>query len=249
MKKMYLVLTVIFAALVMMTAPRPALALDNVSTTVALDALTNYVWRGQQLTNDRGVLQPWIEASHSGFTANLWANEDLENTEHTETDLTLSYEREVVEKVSVTLGYIYYALDGADDTQELYISAAYDIIGSPSITYYGDPDEGRGGFLILAVGHSLALPHGMTVNGGFTASVNFQNALMGLDKKGNRFTNFYNGEVSASLSVPVTKHFQVEPKVAWTFPFNNVAKTAIESVSVDNDSSTVYGGLGLSYSF
>lgn len=233
---------------VLLAVPMAAGAVENGSTTVALDALTNYVWRGQKLTNDRGVLQPWIEASHSGFTANLWANEDLENTEHTETDLTLSYGRDI-DGLNLEVGYIYYALEGADDTQELYISVGYDTLGSPTITFYGDPDEGRGGFLILSLGHSLALPGGMTLNGGFSASVNFQNALMGLDKKGERFTDFYNGEVSASLAIPVTGNFTVEPRVAWTFPFNNVAKTAIEGVSVDSESSIVYGGLGLSYSF
>ena len=227
--------------------PLTAMAVD-VSGSANVDILTNYVWRGQQLSDDHGVVQPSLEASYEGVTVNFWANEDLQNSQHTETDFTLSYSREI-EKLSVDVGYIYYALDGFDDTQELYISLAYDIIGSPSITYYGDFDEGRGGYLVLAIGHSVDIPGGMTLNGGFSASVNFQNAILGLDRKGQRFTNFYNGEITASLAIPVTKNVSIEPKVAYTFAFNTDAQAAIRGLSLDGDDYTVYGGVGLSFAF
>jgi len=245
MKKRFLILmTVLMATLL---APVYAMAID-VSGTAAVDVLTNYVWRGQQLSDDHGVVQPWLEASYEGVTVNFWANEDLQNSQHTETDFTLSYSREI-QKLSVDAGYIYYALDGFDDTQELYLTVAYDIIGSPSITYYGDFDEGRGGYLVLSIGHSLALPHGMTLNGGFSAGVNFQNAILGLDRKGQRFTNFYDGEVSASLDIPVTKYFTVTPKVAYTFAMNTDAQAALRSLSLDGDDYNVYGGIGPSFGF
>ncbi|MFQ5354180.1 MAG: hypothetical protein ACE5DR_04470, partial [Thermodesulfobacteriota bacterium] len=198
-KKIILFAAGLFAVLIM-PATSPAI---EVSGTAGLDVMTNYVWRGQQLSDDHGVLQPYLEASYNGVTVNFWANEDLQNTQHTETDFTLSYSREI-QKLAVDAGYIYYALDGFDDTQEFYLTLAVDVIGSPSITYYGDFDEGRGGFLVVSIGHSLALPKGMTLSGGFSASVNFRNAIMGTDRTGSRFTNFYNGEVSASLAIPVT---------------------------------------------
>jgi len=245
MKKRFLIITAVLLAGLL--APVYALAID-VSGTAELDAFTNYVWRGQQLSDDHGVIQPSLEASYKGVTVNFWANEDLANSQHTETDFTLSYSRSY-QKVSADVGYIYYALDGFDDTQELYITLAYDIIGSPSITYYGDFDEGRGGYLVLSIGHSLALPKGMTLNGGFSASVNFQNAIMGLDRKGQRFTNFYDGEVTASLDIPVTKNFTVSPKAGYTFAMNTDAQAAIRSASLDHDDYNLYGGLGLSFSF
>jgi len=237
----------VLALFAVVAVPVSALAID-VSGTAALDTMTNYVWRGQQLSDDHGVLQPSLEASYRGATINFWANEDLANSQHTETDLTLSYSY-AIKKLSVDAGYIYYALDGFDDTQELYLSFAYDVIGSPSITYYGDFDEGRGGFLVLSIGHSLELPKGMTLNGGFSASVNFQNAVMGLDRKGSRFTNFYNGEASISVDIPITKNLSIEPKMAYTFAMNTDAQAAIRSVSFDGDDYTLYGGLGISFSF
>jgi len=227
--------------------PASASAIE-VSGTAGLDVLTNYVWRGQQLSDDHGVVQPYLEASYKGVTVNFWANEDLQNSQHTETDFTLSYSY-AIKKLSFDAGYIYYALDGFDDTQELYLTVAYDIIGSPSITYYGDFDEGRGGFLVLSIGHSVALPKHMTLNGGFSASVNFENAIMGTDRKGGRFTNFYNGEASASLDIPVTKNLILTPKVAYTFAMNTDAQAAIRGASLDGDDYTLYGGLGMSLAF
>ncbi len=237
----------IVGLLAVFIVPASASAIE-VSGTAGVDVLTNYIWRGQQLSDDHGVVQPYLEASYEGFTVNFWANEDLQNSQHTETDFTLSYSRSI-NKLTVDAGYIYYALDGFDDTQELYLTVAYDIIGSPSITYYGDFDEGRGGFLVLSIGHSIDLPMDMVLSGGFSASVNFQNAIMGTDRKGSRFTNFYNGEVSASLAIPITKNFSIEPKVAYTFAFNTDAQAAIRGASLDGDDYTVYGGVGLSLAF
>ena len=46
-------------------------------------------------------------------------------------------------------GYIYYALNNANDTQELYLSAAYDIMLKPTLAVYYDFDEGNGAFMLL----------------------------------------------------------------------------------------------------
>lgn len=243
-KRLLIIMAVLLVGLM---APVYSMAIE-VSGTANVDVLTNYMWRGQQLSDDHGVVQPSLEASYKGVTVNFWANEDLQNSQHTETDFTLSYSRSY-KKLSVDVGYIYYALDGLDDTQELYLTLAYDIIGSPTITYYGDFDEGRGGYLELSIGHSLELPRGMTLNGGFTTGINFQNAIMGLDRKGSRFTNFYNGEVSASLDIPITDNFSLTPQVAYSFAMNTDAQAAIRAASLDGDDYSVYGGLGLSFNF
>jgi len=89
----------------------------------------------------------------------------------------------------------------------------------------------------------------MTLNGGVSASVNFQNAVMGLDRKGRRFTNFYDGEASLSLDIPITKNFTASPNVAYTFAMNTDAQAAIRSLSMDGNDYNIYGGLALSFSF
>lgn len=221
---------------------------EDLSAEAGVDVLSNYVWRGQKLSDDKGVIQPYIDISFNGFGANYWANYDLENSEHTETDLTLSWSTEV-DRVSIGLGYINYALDGADDTQEVYFSLEYDILLTPSLTLYYDFDEGEGGFLIASVGHTFTLPREASLNLGASVSVNLGNRVMGLDSRGDEFTNFYNGELAGSVSLPIGSVVTVEPKVAWTFPLSDDAETAIESLSFDNDSSTVYGGVNISAGF
>lgn len=239
MKKIFFIIAALFLA-------APALAAD-VSGGASVDVLSNYVWRGQKLSDDHGVIQPSVTAGSGAFSANLWANEDLTNTEHTETDFTIDYAYRI-DKVSVDAGYIYYALDGADDTQEIFLSVGYDTLLSPSVTLYYDYDEGEGGFLVFSVSHSFELPREADLSVSASVSVDLDNAVMGQDKNGEAFVGFYNAEIGATISVPVYRNLSIEPKVAWSFPLTDDARAAIEGLSFDSASSTVYGGAAISMS-
>lgn len=220
---------------------------------VSADLLTNYVWRGQKLSDDHGVVQPAVEVSHRGFSAGYWANFDLESGENTETDLTLGWSGSANEIIAVGAGYIHYGLDGAADTQEVYVSVGADILLSPALDLYYDFDEGEGAFMVASVCHSLALPELMgraaSLNLGASASVNFENSVMGAGADGEDFTGFYNGELSASVSIDAGGGVTIEPKAAWSFALSDDAEAAIESVSFDSDSSHAYGGVNVSYGF
>lgn len=212
-----------------------------------VDFFSSYVWRGQKLS-DNWVIQPDIGVYYGGFSADLWANYDSDIEEHNETDLTLSYTHEI-EKLSLEIGWIYYALDGYEDTQEAYLSVSYDIVLSPSLTYYYDYDQGDGGFLTFSLSHSFDLPQNMALNLGASVGVNFENEVMGVNMEGDTFTNFYNGEVTASLTIPLHENFTLEPKVGYTISLSDDAEDAIESISYDEDSSILYGGVNLTLSF
>lgn len=234
----------VLAAIALMAAVTTA-STAAAEMSASADVLSNYVWRGQKLSDDKGVVQPSLDATYRGFGFNYWANIDLEEGENTETDITLSYGRSEG-ALWYSVGYIHYGLDGADDTQEVYLSAGYDTLLSPSVTLYYDFDEGDGAFLVASVGHSIAIADGVDLNLGASASVNFENRVMGLDSGGEEFTNFYNGEISASVSVPLTDAVTVEPLVAWSFPLSDDAEDALESTSFDQDSNTLYGGVSIS---
>ena len=68
----------------------------------SVDVMSNYVWRGQKLSNS-WVLQPSVGITYGVFGANIWANYDSDSKidegdghgEFNETDLTLSYTRSV----------------------------------------------------------------------------------------------------------------------------------------------------------
>jgi hypothetical protein len=205
------------------------------------------VWRGQTLSEDDGVVQPSVGITYGNFGANLWANFDAETEEHTETDLTLSYGFSK-DKLSLEVGYIYYALEGTDDTQEAYLALAYDTILSPSLIIYYDFDEGDGAFLIASIGHSIGLMDEVSLNLGASVSLNFDNEIMGVDSDGDTFTDFYNGEITASVSVPISKNLVIEPKIAYSFPLTNNAEDVFEALpSGEND--IFYGGVGMSLGF
>ncbi|MCX7914669.1 MAG: hypothetical protein N2511_08830, partial [Thermodesulfovibrionales bacterium] len=54
-----------------------------------------------------------------------------------ESDLTLSYTH-AFGKLSLTGGYIYYGTKYTAETEELFLSASYDVISKPTITIYRD---------------------------------------------------------------------------------------------------------------
>ena len=226
-----------------------ALAEDGLAKGASASAgvFSNYVWRGMKLS-DKAVVQPSAGITYGGFGASLWANYDTDIQEHTETDLTLSYGHGFG-PLSVDLGYIYYALDGFDDTQEVYVKIGYDILLNPSLTYYHDFDQGDGGYLVAAIGHTFELGGDITLGLGASASMNLKNAVLGTDKNGEEFSDFYNGEVSASLSVPVYDAISLGVLVAYTFPLSDDGENAIESLSVDRDSDILYGGVTVSIAF
>ncbi len=72
---------------------------------------------------------------------------------------------------------------------------------------------------------------------------------MGFDKDGKDFSNFYNAEISSSVSIPVWKAITVTPKVACSFPLSNDAKEAIKKISDDGDKDIFYGGVNVTLSF
>ncbi|MFZ5906003.1 MAG: hypothetical protein ACOYVJ_01160 [Nitrospirota bacterium] len=221
------------------------------------DFMSNYVWRGQKLSNS-WVIQPSVGITYGVFGANIWANYDADRPEATssdtghgemtETDVTLTYTRSI-DKLSLTAGYIYYAFDGANDTQELFVSAGYDTLLSPSLTIYYDYDEGQGAFVVASVGQSFEVMKDTSLDLGASISYNIKNEVMGYDENGDDFSNFYNGEISSSVTFPVWKAITVTPKIAYSFPLSNDAEEAIQNISDDGDKDIFFGGVNLTLSF
>jgi hypothetical protein len=228
---------------------------QKVSGSASIDVMSNYVWRGQKVSNS-WVLQPSVGISYGDFCANIWANYDTDSKidegdghgEITETDIAANYSFSF-DKLTIGVGYIYYALNSANDTQEIYVSASYDMLLSPTLTFYYDYDEGEGAFIVASIGHSFDLAKDISLELGASASFNIENKVMGTDSEGDEFSNFYNGELAASVSIPLTKGLSVTPKAAYSFPLSNDSKEAIKRISDDGDKDIFYGGINLTLSF
>lgn len=225
------------------------------SSLTSLDIMSNYVWRGQKLSNS-WVVQPSVAINYGVFGTSIWANYDSDSKidegnghgEFTETDITLSYTRSI-DKWTFATGYIYYALNNANDTQEVYLSISYDMLLKPTLTIYYDFDEGNGAFITASIGHTVGVLKDINLNFGVLASYNINSKVMGLNKDGEDFSNFYNAEASTSLNIPVWKAITITPKLAYSIPLSSDAKEAIKSISDDGDRYILYGGISLSLSF
>jgi uncharacterized protein (TIGR02001 family) len=208
--------------------------------------LSKYVWRGFELSDDSLVIQPSLTGSYKGFSANLWANLDtdyyaVETNKWNETDFTLSYDG-AYEKLGYGVGWIYYALDSTDDTQEFYGTLSYDVLLSPSISFYYDTDSFAGAYYIdLGVSHTfmIAEKYGLDLGASF-----------GYLDDGEDYSEFHNGLLSASMSFPIGKYMAITPEIYWSFALSSEAQDYISDASVSgNDDNFIYGGISASFSF
>ncbi len=98
---------------------------------------------------------------------------------------------------------------------------------NPTLTVYYDYDEGNGAFITAALSHTFALPKDLRLKLGGLVSYNIENGIMGFDDNGDKFSNFYNAELNAALTIPITKLISVTPKAAYSFALSNNAKDAM----------------------
>lgn len=234
--------------------PFKAQAVDT-SASFGVDFMSQYVWRGTQLSDDNFVYQPSVSATYGPVTANIWANYDTTPDAINETDYTLSYARSI-DKISLDVGAIYYTFgpQPANNTAEVYVSVGYDTQLSPNVTYYQVVDRFIGGaFAVASIGYDVELTEGIVASLGASASLNLDNPVMGPDSDGKPFTGLYNAELSASVpfALPFDNNIVITPMVAYSFALSDDAQTAIESfdADVEKESSILYGGVGISVGF
>jgi len=135
-------------------------------------AMSQYIWRGYELSRNSIVVQPSATIGYKGFSANVWGNLDTRpyfpgtgDTNYpsawNETDLTLSYTKNVG-LFNLGAGYIYYALgplnkDAPDraDAQEIFVTASLNTILSPTLTAYKEIAHYRNWYFLLGVSHAF----------------------------------------------------------------------------------------------
>ncbi len=116
------------------------------------------------------MIQPSLTVGYLGFEATLCGNLDSNDqytrankTNWNETDLTLSYTKELG-SARLTGGYIYYSLDNADDSQELFLKIAGKILLTPTLSIYREIANYPGWYFNLGVSHSLNLTKTITLD-------------------------------------------------------------------------------------
>jgi hypothetical protein len=262
-------------------AEAPAPAEEHPTVDFSVSPLTRYVWRGQEMTKDSIVIQPSMTVGYKGFTANLWGNLDTApyapagtsySSAWTETDLTLAYNK-TIGPVTAGLGYIYYGLAPAHtgapdppDSQEVFATLTLNKLLSPTLTVYREIDRYHQWYFLLGISH--AIEFNKTVSLKLAASASYllsddaamypkynKQAIATKDK----YSNFHDGVITASLPVAVAKYITVTPTVSYVFPLCDDAKYEMQARSQkvswggatpsDGDSSYLYGGMTLSFTY
>jgi hypothetical protein len=254
-------------------AAAPTPAADAVTGSVSFSALNKYIFRGAELSAKSVVLQPSVTVNYKGFALNVWGNIDTDQhstqvfvpgktvdaegvaagqgqKSFNETDLTLSYTYPI-DKLSLTGGYVYYGTEYAQQTQELFINATYDIISHPTIAIYRDIDAYPGTYVNLLFSQSLPvvkMPNGdMTIDLG--ASFGYYN-IGGNGLK--TYSALHDGMLKAGLTIPVAKNVAVQPLAQYWYPLSGKAHHS--NPNTDNnpaahiDNTFVYG-VGVTLNF
>jgi len=258
-------LTIVAALVLTASSILPVSAEEETpSADLSVAVLNAYIWRGLELSNDSIVIQPSMTVGYKGFSANVWGNLDTDPHENlgvemntwNETDFTLAYGKEFG-SLSTELGYIYYGLEGADDSQELYLSLGLDTLLSPTLTIYRDFAQYPGWYLLLGISHALELKDNLSLE--LAGSVSY---LAGDDDDdypeidddgaptGDKFSGLHDGTISVSLPITVSEYVTVTPSIAYVLPLSSDAENRMESASVEGDEKEFfYGGITASFAF
>ncbi|MGV1098046.1 hypothetical protein ACUUL3_01360 [Thiovibrio sp. JS02] len=241
---------------------------EKPSADLTVAALSQYVWRGFAFSKDSMVVQPSMTVGYQGFSANLWGNLDTDPyttdgannpNNWTETDMTLAYDW-AMGPVSFTGGYIYYALDGAEDTQEFFLSAALDTLLAPTLSVFRDTDNLAGWYVTLGVSHSVPLVNELTIDLGARISYlaadeasSYGEVVGGVESETEEYSGLHDGIISASLTVPVNTYISVTPQVYYSFPLGSDASDLLEvrneGAIGKRDDDFIYGGVSVSLAF
>ncbi len=227
----------------------------------AAAGLSQYIFRGYELSKDSVVIQPSLTVGYRGFEATLWGNLDT-NDKYTkadkanwnETDLTLSYTYDFG-PVKLGGGYIYYALEGTDDSQELFLKLTGNFLLSPTLAIYQEVANYPGTYLNLGISHSFNLTKEITLDLGASIGYQISNTdkivqyNSNLQPTTSKYNALHDGNVSLGLTIPFGKYFSVKPVVYYSFPLSDDAKYRIQGTSLSNKYDFFYGGLIFTASF
>lgn len=235
----------IILTLAVLAAIAPAFAAD-LSGGVYAGVYDKYLWRGFDLSGGQPVAQGGLDLSLGGATLSYWGNlqlsdadaEGLNAGEATEHDIILDYTFDVNDLVSVSLGNIYYSLDGIEDTNEAYLSVSFNTLLEPAVTAYYDWDEADedGLYYTASIGHTFALSEAASLSLGALAGYNQQS-----DYAVGDYTGWHNYELSAAIDYAVTEQITITPSLLYSSGISDDAKDLIDSEAV--------GGVSVAVSF
>ncbi len=234
----------------------------KVTGSASVGVFSQYMFRGYELSSGSAVIQPALSISYKGFSAGFWSNIDSEENgtqsfvpdrpgrkSFNETDLTLSYTYSMG-KVGLTGGYIYYGTKYASETEELFLSATYDIITKPTLTVYRDITSFPGTYINLSLSHSVPVYKDISLDLGASAGyfAGDDDAFRTDVGTGKKYAAFHDGMLKAGFTIPVLKNTSVQPIAQYWFPLSGKAKEHGYNPNGHLDNTFIYG-VNMTYNF
>jgi hypothetical protein len=223
---------------------------DQPTASLYVDILSQYIFRGVAYSADSVVMQPSATVGYKGLSLAVWGNFDTNEKLYSgharwnETDLTLSYSREIVKNLNGTVGYIFYALPNApEDSNEFFFGLSYTLPWlTVGVTAYREFHAYPGWWMQIDLSRNFKLPwYDMSVDVG--ASFGY------LDSSPQDFADFHSGTLLAALNIPINKYITISPRVGFAFPLTGDGEDNISANSWDGQGSHVFGGIRLVASF
>ena len=258
-----LILGMMGLALVMgaMFSPADSQADNKPSVDASVSLYSQYIWRGFEFSRDSLIIQPSITVSYGGAAVNIWQNIDTDpwstsgngSTDNlNETDFTFSYGWEFG-KLSAELGYIWYALDQAYDSHELYLALSYDTILSPSLTIYREFAHYPGTYIALSVSHAVPLWGDLALDLGAEISYldsDDNGAYADPSDPDDEYSALHTALLSAAVNIPVNNYLSISPELYVSLPLSDDAADLIGDMGMHQGREVnVFGGVTLSLSF
>ncbi len=244
MKKM--ISATIVLALALVSVSSPVFAAIEVEGDAYVGVFNKYVWRGFDLSGSEPVAQGGVDLTAGNFTLSYWTNVQLRSDskdgfrsgEATENDFTLDYSRDITDLVSISVGNIYYMLDGINDTNELYLKVGLSTILEPSVAVYYDWDEAddAGFYVTASIGHTFELMEKLSLSLGALVSYNGES-----DYAVGDYSDWHNYELSASAEYAITDQISISPSFLFSKGLSDRAKESIDSECL--------GGLNVKFTF
>jgi uncharacterized protein (TIGR02001 family) len=200
-----------------------------------------YLWRGLDLSDGRPTIQGGIDLSTHGWTLSTWHNWQLTSSpnwdsgELNETDVILTYAFDVGDMVSMSVGDIWYMVDG-EDANELFVTATLNTLLSPNlkISWDWDKAEEDGLFYSFDISHTFDLGQWLqntSLNLGALVSYN-QHADGTTNGPELDFAGWHNYELSASLDYALTDQLTISPIGMFSSGISSGAKELIDTETV-----------------
>ena len=271
-----------------MAAEKAAAEEEKPTASVSFDILSQYVWRGIALSRKSAVIQPSMTVGYKGFSVNIWGNLDTgednrflypqpgkRGLKWNETDFTFGYSRdlytgETIKSISANAGVIYYALDGIDDSFEIYWGLGMDVkYFALAVTVNKECFHYPGWWLTIGISRSFELPWKIQNNPNLSLEIGHNFLFLfsqdeaaypdPSDPNLNRaFSGPLAGQFYATLNIPVYKYVTLAPKVGFWYAAggnatdllgNGGSQQYMQGLSWDRRHNHFYGGLNLTFAF